>query len=303
MGKKRKFIDKEFDRSAILNSSAYWIWYNKLMSLAISMFEWKNLPDSIDPRFVEYALYMNGCALYFNDEVMGNLCLQTTIAGRYDVYNVPNVRIAYANNGYRKECTDKDSVVIFNNYTRTTLHSEMEMYAYRLAEIDRTIDVNVKAQKIPVMVLCEENQRLVLENLMQKWSGNIPFIFGTKNLLDAEIKGLNLEIPFVSADLQILKRQIFNEALTVLGIENSNTEKKERMVTDEVVSNLGVVEAQRIVRLNARRDACKKINEMFGTNIDVVFRNSAYNAELDDEEKKDAFEDEENIDVEGEENE
>lgn len=281
MKKNKRFFDKEFDRSAILNSSAYYIWYNKLKSLAISMFEWKNLPESVDPRFIEYTLYMNGYALYFNDEVMGNLCLQATIAGQFDVYNVPNIRIAYANNGYRKECTSDDSVVIFNNYTRTTMHSEMEMFAYRLAEIDRTIDVNVKAQKIPVMVLCEENQKLVLENLMQKWSGNIPFIFGTKNLLDAEIKGLNLDIPFVSADLQILKRQIFNEALTTLGIENSNTEKKERLVTDEITSNLGVIEAQRYVRLNARKDACAKINKMFGTNIDVEFRNNAFNKQIE----------------------
>ena len=74
--------------------------------------------------------------------------------------------------------------------------------------------------------------------------------------------------------LQILKHQIWNEALTFCGIENSNADKKERLVSDEVGSNYGNIEAQRNVMLNARRQAVKKINKMFGTNIEVGFRSN-----------------------------
>jgi hypothetical protein len=163
-------------------------------------------------------------------------------------------------------------VIIFNNYTRTNGQLDIEMYARRLYEIERTIDVNVKSQKTPTMILCPENQRLTMENLFKKYEGNIPFIFGDNKLDLNGIKPLKIDAPFVSDKLQILKRQIWNEALTYLGIDNANTEKKERLVTDEVTSNLGGVQAQRYTRLNSRRDAAAKINAMFGLNIEVDFR-------------------------------
>ena len=115
-----------------------------------------------------------------------------------------------------------------------------------------------------------------MQNVYQKYEGNEPVIYGVKNLMPDDIQVLKTDAPFVSDKLQILKRQIWNEALTYLGIENANTEKRERLVTDEISSNLGGVSAQRFTRLNARKDACKKINKMFGLNIDVEFREDLF---------------------------
>lgn len=258
--------------SALLNNRTYLQYYNRLLELAINMYEWKNLPDTIDERFLELTLFSDGMAVFFRDDILGDLCLQCMIGGNLDVYRIPIERTAYATNGYQMHLNNTNSVIIFNNYTHTNSMLDIEMFARRLYEIDRTIDVNVKAQKTPVLIRATENQRLTLKNLYMQYDGNEPFIFGDKNLDMDGIKALKTDAPYVADKLNILKRQIWNEALTYLGIENSNTEKKERLVSDEVTTNLGGVEAQRFCRLNARRQAAKQINKMFGLNIQVDFR-------------------------------
>lgn len=283
-GKKAKW------ESALLNNRTYLQYYNRLLELAINMYEWKNLPDTVDERFLELTLFSDGMAVYFRDEILGDLCLQTMIGGNLDVYRIPMERTAYAANGYQVRLDSANSVIIFNNYTHTNSMLDIEMYARRLYNIERTIDVNVNAQKTPVMVIGSEAQRLTLKNLMMQYDGNEPFIYGDDKLNVNALNVLRLDAPYVADKLNILKRQIWNEALTYLGIENSNTEKKERLVTDEITSNLGGVEAQRFCRLNARRKAADQINAMFGTNITVDFREEnkvKYFDEAEDEEKED----------------
>ena len=241
------------------------------------MFEWKNLPPGIDERFLELILFSDGMAIFFEDPILGYLGLQCMIGGNLDVYRIPIERTAYATNGYNMPLNNTNSVIIFNNYLHTNSLLDVEMYSKRLYEIERTIDVNVKSQKTPLILKCSENQRLTIKNLYKKYDGNEPFIFGDKDLDVEGIKVLKTDAPYVADKLNTLKRQIWNEALTYLGIENSNTEKKERLVSDEITSNLGGVAAQRFTRLNARRQACKQINAMFGLNIEVDFREEVVN--------------------------
>lgn len=260
--------------SAQINNQTYIDYYQRLMEFAINMFEWRNLPPTVDERFLELTLYEKGYCLYFNDEVVGNLALTCTIGGMLDVYRIPTERRAFAVNGYNKICTSQDSVLIFNNYLHTPTILTIELFARRLYEIERTIDVNVKAQKTPTLVLASEQQRLTMKNLYMQYDGNEPFIFGDKDMEFDGIKCLKTDAPYVADKLQVLKHQIWNEALTFCGIENSNQDKKERLVADEVGSNYGNIEAQRNVMLNTRRQAADKINRMFGTNIEVGFRSS-----------------------------
>lgn len=261
-------------QSAELNNKTYSDYYNRLMELALNVFEWENLPPSVDERFIELTLYEMGYCLYFNDEIIGNLALTCTIGGQLDVYRIPLLRRAYAVNGYNKMCSAKDSVLIFNNYLHTPTQLTIELFARRLYEIERAIDINVKAQKTPTLILSSEQQRLTMKNLYMQYDGNEPFIFGDKNLDIEGIKSLKTDAPFVADKLEILKHQVWNEALTFCGIENSNQDKKERLVSDEVGSNYGNIEAQRNVMLNARKQAVKKINSMFDTKIDVHFRSN-----------------------------
>lgn len=265
-----------------LNNDTFIDYFTRLQEICINMFEWSNLPETVDERFLELTLCEYGYAVYFNDEVIGDLVATSMIGGPLDVYRIPTRRTAYAVNGYQKNLTDKDSVLIFNNYLHTPSMLTIILYARRLYEIERTIDVNVKAQKTPVAILCDESQLFTMKNVYEKYDGNEPVIFGARNLDMKGIQAMKTDAPFVADKLNILKRQIWNEAMTIFGVENANAEKKERLVTDEVLSNLGGVQAQRYVMLNSRRQAAKKINKMFGTDIEVNFRQdfSALNTDM-----------------------
>lgn len=255
-----------------LNRNTFTDYFNRLFELAINMFKWDNLPDTVDERFLELALCEKGYCLYFNDDIMGNLALTCMIGGELDVYRIPTRRIAFAVNGYQAERTNKDSVLIFNNYLHTPTMQTISLYAERLTAIERAIDLNVNAQKTPIALLTDEKQKRTIEEIYRKYEGNAPVIIGAKNLDLDSVKALTTGAPYVADKLNILKRQIWNEALTFFGIENANTEKRERLVSDEITSNLGGVQAQRYVMLNAREQAADKINRMFGTNISVKFR-------------------------------
>ena len=263
-----------------LNDWTFIDYYNRLLELAINMFEWKNLPDTVDERFLELSLIQYGYAVYFNDENLGNLALTCMIGGGLNVYRIPIYRRAYATNGYQKDLTDKNSVMIFNNFLHQPSIMTIILFAKRLTQIERSIDVNVNAQKTPVAILCDEAQRMTFKNLYSKIDGNEPVIFGVKNLDLNSIKSINTQAPYVADKLNILKRQIWNEALTFFGIENGNMEKRERVVSDEAASNLGGVIAQRFVALNSRRQAVNQINNMFGTDIQVDFRSDEYMQQL-----------------------
>lgn len=270
MGRRKHDI---FDESMILNNLTYSQYLNRLTELAISMFEWKNLPKTVDARYLELHLFETGCMVYFKDEVIGDLCLDCIVNGRLDVYGNPLLRRAYSGyNNYQKLLKYNNSVIIWNNYLHTNSILDVEMFARRLYNIDRIIDINANAQKTPVLVLGNEKQRLTLLNLYKEYDGNAPFIFGDKNLDINALKALSTNAPYVCDKLYQLKTQIWNEALTYLGISNINIQKKERLITDEVTRNQGGTIASRYSRLESRRQAVEKINEMFGTNIEVNYR-------------------------------
>lgn len=269
MSRKRKV---GFWESSWLNNRTYQHYYNRLTELAISMFEWQNLPDTVDARFLELSLFSTGMAIFFKDEELGYLALQTMIGGNLDVYNVPKIRRAYATNGFNMLLSEDNSVIIWNNMLRTNCLTDIELFARRLYECDRTIDVNIKAQKTPIAILCDENQRLTMKNMYAQYDGNEPFIFGAKDLDIKKIQAITTGAPFVADKVMQTKIQIWNEAMTYLGISNVNFQKKERMVTDEVTRNMGSTVSSRYTRLEMRKKACEDINKMFGLNVNVEYR-------------------------------
>ena len=268
MSRKRTF----FGESSRNNRYTYTQYMERLVDLSVSMFEWVNVPDTIDTRFLELTLFHDGQAVFFNDEELGFLCLQSAINGRFNVYRIPIRRRAYAVNGYQRDLTDKDSVLVWNNLIHSNSVIEVRNFAQRLYNLDRIIDVNVNAQKTPVMIQATEQQRLTLLNLYKAYDGNAPFIFGDKNLDLSGIKAISTGAPYLADKLYELKTEIWNEALTYLGISNVNIRKKERLITDEVNRLQGGTIASRYSRLQARRQACEEINRMFNLEIWVNYR-------------------------------
>ena len=262
-----------FEESLITNNLTYVQYLNRLTELAITMFEWKNLPPSVDARYLELHLFETGCMVYFNDDVLGNLCLDCIPQGRLGVYGDPVLRRAYSGyNNYQKLLKESNSVIIWNNYLHLNSILDIKMFAKRLYNLDRIIDVNSNAQKTPGFIQGTEKQRLTLLNLYKEYDGNAPFIFGDKNLDLNCLKFISTNAPYVCDKIYQLKTQIWNEALTYLGISNINIQKKERLITDEVTRNQGGTVASRYSRLESRREAVKKIKAMFGTNIEVNYR-------------------------------
>lgn len=262
-----------FGESAITNNLTYKQYLNRLTELSVSMFDWKNLPPTVDARYLELHLFETGSMVYFDDDVIGNLCLDCLPSGRLDVYGNPVLRRAYSGyNNYQKLLKESNSVIIWNNYLHTNSILEVQMFARRLYNLDRIIDVNANAQKTPVLIQGTEQQRLTLKNLYKEFDGNSPFIFGDKNLDLNSLKCLQTGAPYVCDKLYNLKQMYWNEALTYLGINNSGAQKRERMLAIESSQAQGGTISSRYSRLQSRREAVEKINAMFGTNIEVNYR-------------------------------
>lgn len=262
-----------FGESATANNLTYMQYLNRLTELSVSMFEWKNLPPTVDARYLELHLFETGSMVYFDDDVIGNLCLDCLPSGRLDVYGNPVLRRAYSGyNNYQKLLKESNSVIIWNNYLHTNSILEVKMFARRLYNLDRIIDVNANAQKTPVLIQGTEQQRLTLKNLYKEFDGNSPFIFGDKNLDLNSLKCLQTGAPYVCDKLYNLKQMYWNEALTYLGINNTGAQKRERMLSIESSQAQGGTISSRYSRLQSRREAVEKINAMFGTNIEVNYR-------------------------------
>jgi hypothetical protein len=280
--KKKK--NQSFHNALMANGATYVQYYNRLMELSMSMFEWKNLPDTVDERYLELGLFSSGCMVFFKDDVIGELALNMTYQGGFDIYGEPTKRRAYSRYNQFQTTLDKNnSVIIWNNMLRTNSALDVQMFAYRLYNLDRIVDINANAQKTPVLITCDEKQKLTMKNLYMQYEGNYPVIFGDSNLDIKSLSVLKTDAPFVSDKIYDLKVKIWNEALTYLGISNINTTKKERMITDEIIRNQGGTIASRYSRLDSRRRAVKKINKMFGLNITVDYREDFQSTDIEND--------------------
>lgn len=262
---------KKIRHNKIVNWSTFNHYYNLIELMYINRYEWENLPDSVDMRYLELGLFRKGRMLYFNDEVLGDLCLEMSGDGDISVYREPKKRYAYSagSGGYTVQRNMNNSVIIYDNFLRKNNINSAIFFAQRLAEVTRTTDVNLHVQKTPYIICCEESQKLTMQNLLKDVEENIERVFGYKGLDMNAINVLKLDAPFIADKLSVEKMKIWNECLTWMGINNSNTEKRERMVTAEANSNTECIDFMMQVGLNARLEAVRKINKMFGTEIAV----------------------------------
>ena len=270
MGKR---ADRTFWDSAVANNDTYYSYYNRLVGIALSMFEWHNLPDTVDERFLEMCLFGDGKALFFKDDVTGYLALQFYGTAPLDVYRIPTRRYAYSANGYHADFDDTNSVIIWNNVTHTNSFLDVDIASRRLYDIQRTIDTNIKAQKTPILVTAKnETEKMSLKNAYMQYDGNAPFIFTYKDFDPNNMKSLNTQAPYVADVLFNAKKEIWNEALSALGVPVTDRVKRERLLAAEIAGDKAASVAQQFVRLNPRKKACEQINKMFGLDVQVTYR-------------------------------
>ena len=283
-----KFID-----SQVMNDNTFIDFYERLKRIALSMFEWVNLPNSMNARWLERTLFFKGQAALLKDEKFGFINTACSSGGQINIYGVPTALNCYSF-GYQSKRLlysgliegipdTEECILVMNDWERIPTAPTLELFAYRLYEAQRTCDVNIKAQKTPVMVITSEKQRLTMENLYNQYDGNQPFIFGNKEQLSGdELRAINTYAPYIADKVTDYKKEIWNEALTFLGINNIMLEKKERLVSDEANSNNELINLNLQSRLAPREEAAREFNEKFGLTgtdkeISVRVRSDLYN--------------------------
>ncbi len=272
MGRRQK-IEKEVLRDNLMSYNYVEL---RLWSLLNTAIRWEGLPPEIDPIFLERSLRQKGQVVFFKDDIVEKyVCLPFADGGGRTIYDVPTERHAYttSNNGYNPIVYEQNSVIIYNNTMRASDQLPVAYYTKRIAEALRTVDINLYGQRKPVVISCAEEQRTTAEILFRQYEDGYPAIIARKGTFsDVPFEVLNTGAPFIADKVYSLVNQWTNDFLSTMGIENNDTEKKERLITDEAHGNDGLIEMSRKNYLAPREYAAEQINRMFGLNIKPVFR-------------------------------
>ncbi len=288
---RKRGLNSSFEDAILINSQTYIDYLERMKKIALSMFEWVNLPDTMNARYLEICLYYKGQAALLYDEDYGFINTQAADSGYINIYGLPTKIncFSYSYNKMRELYVphtnlpaEEECILVMNNYQRVPTASTISLYAERLADAQRAADINIKSSKTPILLLTDKNQELTLRNLYAQYDGNSPVIYGDKNLLNEKpIDSINTQADFIANDIRVYMREIWNDFLTFLGISNLS-EKRERLITSEADSNNELINMNMQSYLIPRKQACKEFNDKFGLTgtskaIDVKLRSDLYN--------------------------
>lgn len=264
--------------------------YQRLIEmLAISRFKWLNLPKGMDERFIEMTLFERGMVLFFPDTKKARwMATQANFNGRINAYYNPTRFYPVAVNYNHRSMGPKECVPIWDNQLRAPMLDIMVTYAERLALVDRALDVNLDNQSVPLIIQCDERQKQSMENVMQQRGQGLPVIYMTGNKASlTEFQQFPNVSQYLADKLLHDKATIWNECVKFLGIENNNSEKKERVVVDEVRSGESATNVFRLSFLKARQQAVDQINDLWPElNVGISWSDDNSNGMLDAEERR-----------------
>ncbi len=249
------------------SNSAFSDYYMRLKALACTMFKWEGLPDTVNEQFLENTLFLTGRAVFFNSDTFGYMALKASLEGK-NFYDLPqNVRPLTPIKSF-DAIPYEECVLIRNTIDMFPTFITTYRYAKMLYDIDQTIDVNIKAQKTPILIQTTFSQKRTAEAVYQKYNGNTPVIYGSNEFDPNSFRVLKTDAPFVSSQLQDIKTARYNEYLSFLGIGIAD-EKRERRVENEVNQFDRQANALANIGLMARSEAAERINKLFGLNVSV----------------------------------
>lgn len=258
----------------LLNNATYDDYAARFYEIATSIFEWQNLPDSCDARYLERCLYFNGQAALLKTDEYGFINTKASANSDLNIYGLPTsincysysfneVRNVYSGLIEGKKDTD-EAILVLNNTQRTPTFSTMRLFALRLTEVERTIDTNIKRLKLPYILTGSKQQELTLKNIFRSIDNNEPALVVDKNNINLKDLGaIELKVPVLCNELMLYKKEIVNEALTVLGVNNLS-EKRERLISDETNTNNEMINYNLMSFLTTRQLAAKQFNEKYG---------------------------------------
>lgn len=275
--------------SQIGNFKTTQMYLRQLLTLAENVFEFEDLPPFIDTAFMNKTLLNDGAIAFFKDEVMGLLALPFVNVGMLDVYGRPNEIKVISKSNYTRTLSRDEFVIMYDNNGRYPLYLDICQYAERLAQCQRTMDINIAQQKTSRFWKTKsENERTVKDIINNVDSfENTVLTYDNIDLDDTQI--VLQPAPYVSDKIDLQKDKLWNEFLRLIGIANISYQKKERSIRDEIQAMQGGTVASRYSRFEPRLKAIKEINEKFGTNIKVKYYDGVPTSE------KEANEDDESL--------
>lgn len=276
-------LKREIDMSMINNNTTFIDYLDRLRLLSTSIFSWKNLDKVAGfgaERFLEQALYDEGRACFVEDPELGKMVLKVNPSDKLNIYQLP-VRVQAWSIGYTKQYPFDDVVYIMNNNLQKPTLATIRLIAYRLYETERTIDVNLIAQKTPVLIQGDTKTVLTLKQVYEQYSGNTPFIFGNKQFdVSNKLSALKTDAPYIIDKLTQHKKDLMTEALNFLGIDNFFSDKKERLITAEAEGSEALTNFYLNCFYKTRQEACEMINEKFLKDSDIKIELSVNRKEI-----------------------
>jgi hypothetical protein len=258
--------------------------------MCANRFDWQGFPPTMNLRYLELTLFNHGLAVVFEEPTVGLLGLAATQNGRMNMYGDPlgfRVFSPTINRHVIAEPIGEPGVTgrtqagvtipygvpIWANYLRKPDLDIVYIYATKLAWIDRTIEINIMQARRTKVMTYGKNQQLTANNILQQIESGAGAIEVDSSMnIEDLIKSIDLSVDVDQIEkLSIVRARLKNEASELLGINNANQDKKERLVAAEVAANNDQVTAMRNVALNERQNAAARISERFGIQVTVDF--------------------------------
>ena len=273
---------RNYKQQKRLNNISYLIWFERLASIAMCRYKWEGLPDTCDEEMIEWSNFYRGKVSFFRDEGLNDIVSLPFIpAQTYNIYGYPVEIQPFSRWGNINYDVIKagNFVICFDTVGRWNTFMLVDYYAMRLSDLQRTIDTNLSQQKtIGGAIVGSEAQKNSVITAMQQTGENVPFVILDKDMWERgsrigdkpiTLEAIKFDVPYIADKLQIQKNMLLNEFLTAIGIENTNADKRERLVADETNANIGAIESARLIGLTPRQRACDKLKKTFGINVSV----------------------------------
>ena len=279
-------------KSQLSNLRTVQMYTRQMLTLAENVFEFDELPELIDVAYMNKVLLRQGSIAFFKDDVLDTiLALPYTNLGRLDVYGRPTTIQVYGENGYSKILKPEEYVIMYDNNGRYSLYIDILQMAERIALCKRVTDINITHQKTPRLWKTTSDKKKTVEDIVNQIDSCVDGVVVYDSIDIDDLGVVQAPAPYVSDKIDIHIEKEYAEFLRLIGIANLQTQKRERLIKDEMTASLGGTVASRYSRFQPREQAVNMINKKWGLDIKVKYYDGLPNSMEGDEEDVDVPDD------------
>lgn len=274
-GNKCGYMGEVYWGSFDYNRRLYNAYLNQVMQLAISRFEWRGLPATVDPIWLERTLLVKGQATIARPRRGRRrgfwYAAQVMTDGPLNIYDRPSRWVAYSRDLLRFKVSPTNGVIVYDNSTRVPMLDSLDLAVRELVDIQKTKQVNRFHQKVPYILMTDPDTELTADNLLLNIMSGQPATIATNAISQIQTYQLDTKVPYLGAELTAAEQNVWNRIYTMLGIANV-TFKSERMIEDEVRSMSEPATMMSLSGLIERRRAAAQLANLTGHDVQVIWR-------------------------------